>query len=118
MMRRGAPFGFVLLLLGLTLWGYVVGPMLSTFRQSLAGPAASNYARFLNFQTGTQGAAMLGSLSISLLSVITAGITGTLLAVLLNRFEFPLRRVAQVLVLVPIALPPLIGVESFVLLYG
>jgi iron(III) transport system permease protein len=61
---------------------------------------------------------MLGSLMISVLTVITSGVTGVFLAVLLKRWEFPLRSVCQVLVLVPIALPPLMGVEAFVLLFG
>src|SRR5438093_3696634 len=61
---------------------------------------------------------MAGSLLISVLSVITSGVTGVSLAVLLKRWEFPLRGLCQVLVLVPIALPPLMGVEAFVLLYG
>ena len=115
--------GSVLLLLALTLWGYVVGPMFSTFRQSISGTSSNDgafsaYGRFFDFGNGAQGEAILGSLGISFLSVVFAGITGTFLAVLLNRWEFPLRRVCQVLVLVPIALPPLIGVEAFVLLYG
>src|SRR4029453_10823879 len=55
---------------------------------------------------------------ISFLSVITAGVTGVFLAVLLRRWDFPLGGVLQVLVLAPIALPPLMGVEAFVLLYG
>ena len=118
--RRRLISGSVLLLLAFTLWGYVVGPMFSTFRQSISGEGGplSAYGRFFDFGSGAQGQAMLGSLGISLLSVVFAGITGTFLAVLLNRWDFPLRRVCQVLVLVPIALPPLIGVEAFVLLYG
>src|SRR5439155_4058299 len=71
-----------------------------------------------DFRHGAQGEAMLGSLWISVLSVISSGIVGVFLAVLLNRWDFPLKRVCRVLVLVPIALPPLMGVEAFVLLYG
>src|SRR5436853_4376515 len=110
----------VLVVLALILWGYVVGPMVSTFQQSLTGPGGGleQYARFFNFSTGTQGESLLGSILISLLSVVTSGITGVFLAVLLQRWDFPFRRVCQVLVLVPIALPPLMGVEAFVLLYG
>jgi iron(III) transport system permease protein len=37
---------------------------------------------------------------------------------MLQRWDFPLRRVCHVLVLVPIALPPLMGVAAFVKLYG
>jgi iron(III) transport system permease protein len=110
----------VLLLLAFVLWGYVAGPMVSTFEQSVRGIGGgiAQYADFFNFRSGAQGASMAGSIFISILSVITSGITGVFLAVLLKRWEFPLRKVCQVLVLVPIALPPLMGVEAFVLLYG
>jgi iron(III) transport system permease protein len=112
--------GAVLVFLALVLWGYVVGPLVSTFLQSLGGNGGglAEYLRFFDFKNGTQGESMLGSIVISFLSVITSGITGVFLAVLLRRWDFPLRRVCQVLVLVPIALPPLMGVEAFVLLYG
>ncbi len=120
--RRGKnPLQFlVLLLLALVLWGYVVGPLFATFRQSITGEGGAfrDYARFFDFGGGAQGEAMLGSLIISLLSVITSGITGVFLAVLLNRWDFPLKKVCRVMALLPIALPPLMGVEAFVLLYG
>jgi len=107
-------------LLAIVLWGYVVGPMIATFGQSITGNGggAAEYTKFLDFRGGAQGEAMLGSIVISFLSVITSGLTGVFLAVLLRRWDFPLRKVCQVLVLVPIALPPLMGVEAFVLLYG
>jgi iron(III) transport system permease protein len=110
----------MLLLLALVLWGYVVGPLLSTFEQSIIGPGGgwARYAGFFDFGSGVQGESMLGSLIISLLSVMTSGVTGVFLAVLLHRWDFPLRRICGILVLVPIALPPLMGVEAFVLLYG
>ncbi|HLH30797.1 MAG TPA: ABC transporter permease subunit, partial [Terriglobia bacterium] len=110
----------VIVLLALVLWGYVVGPMLSTFGESIRGNGggAAQYSRFFDFQHGTQGESMLWSIAISVFSVITSGVTGVFLAILLRRWDFPFRRVCQVLVLVPIALPPLMGVEAFVLLYG
>src|SRR6185369_2210379 len=110
----------VIVLLAIVLWGYVVGPLIDTFQQSLTGPSGglSEYARFFSFRSGAQGESMLGSLIISVLSVITSGVTGVFLAVLLKRWEFPIRKLCQVLVLVPIALPPLMGVEAFVLLFG
>ena len=112
--------GLVLALLVLILWGYVVGPMASTFIQSISGEGGAfrDYARFFDFRRGAQGEAAFGSFYISVLSVITSGITGVFLAVLLNRWDFPLKRVCKVLALVPIALPPLMGVQAFVLLYG
>jgi len=118
--RKRITTGAVFVLLGLVLWGYVVGPMVATFRESVSNPEGglTEYVRFFDFGRSAQGESMLGSLVISFLSVITAGLAGVFLAVLLQRWEFPLRRVCQVLVLVPIALPPLMGVEAFVLLYG
>lgn len=119
-MKQKLSSGIVLSLLALVLWGYVVGPMVFTFRQSITGEGGAfrDYARFFDFASGAQGEAMLGSLFISFLSVITAGVTGVFLAVLLNRWDFPLKKVCRVMALVPIALPPLMGVEAFVLLYG
>ena len=110
----------VIVLIAIALWGYVVGPMIATFQQSVTGPGGglAEYSRFFSFQSGAQGESMLGSLIISFLSVITSGVTGIFLAVLLKRWEFPLRKICQVLVLVPIALPPLMGVQAFVLLFG
>ena len=109
----------VLVVLALILWGYIVGPLVGTFQRSITGTAPfADYMRFFDFRTGVQGEAMLGSLLISLLSVIFAGIIGVFLAVILQRWDFPLRSACQVLVLVPIALPPLMGVAAFVKLYG
>ena len=53
-----------------------------------------------------------------MLSVITCGIVGVTMAFLLERYEFPGRKILAVLALVPMALPPLIGVLSFTFLYG
>src|SRR5215471_8461043 len=118
--RKQLSSSFVIFLLAIALWGYVVGPMVATLQQSLTGNGGglTEYTNFFDLRHGAQGESMLGSLIISVLSVITSGLTGAFLAVLLSRWEFPLRKVCQVLVLVPIALPPLMGVQAFVLLYG
>jgi len=118
--RKQLGSSFIILLLAIALWGYVVGPLGATFQQSLTGNGGglTEYTRFFDFRHGAQGESMLGSLIISALSVITSGLTGVFLAVLLKRWDFPLRKVCEVLVLVPIALPPLMGVQAFVLLYG
>ncbi|PYS40196.1 MAG: iron ABC transporter permease [Acidobacteria bacterium] len=118
--RKRIASNVIIVLLAIVLWGYVVGPLVSTFQQSITGSGGgvAEYSNFFDFRTGAQGESMAGSLLISVLSVITSGVTGVSLAVLLKRWEFPLRGLCQVLVLVPIALPPLMGVEAFVLLYG
>ena len=109
----------VLVALTLVLWGYIVGPLVGTFQRSLnTSEPFADYIRFFDFRSGVQGEAVLGSLMISVLSVIASGIVGVFLAVILQRWDFPLRGMCQVLVLVPIALPPLMGVAAFVKLYG
>jgi iron(III) transport system permease protein len=109
----------VLLVLALVLWGYVVGPLVSTFDRSVTSGQGtfSEYRPFLDFGS-VQNEALRGSIYISLISVITSGLTGVSLAVLLNRWDFRFRKLYQALVLVPIALPPLMGVKAFYLLYG
>lgn len=58
------------------------------------------------------------SLGISVASVFLAAAIGIPLAVLFSRFDFPGRRVLGALVALPVVLPPLVGVVSFLFLYG
>lgn len=99
----------------LVLWGYIVSPMLLTLRRSMEGGALQAYRPF---GSGVVAESLLWSIGISLLSVIAAGVVGTTLAVLLQRWDFPLRNVFHMLVLTPLALPPFMGVAAFVRLYG
>ncbi|WP_216899735.1 ABC transporter permease [Nocardia alni] len=95
---------------------FVVVPMAYTAVSSTHGRgAAANYRTFLD---GGSSTALLLSVGISLASVLGCGIIGTCLAVAVSRFEFPGRRILEVAALVPMALPPLIGAVSFVLLYS
>src|SRR5262245_50030243 len=107
------------MVLALILWGYIVGPLVGTFQRSITGATPfSDYIRFFDFTSVVQCEALFGSLMISILIVITSGVIGVFLAVILQRWDFPLRSACQVLVLVPIALPPLMGVAAFAKLYG
>ncbi|WP_051388817.1 ABC transporter permease [Arthrobacter sp. 35W] len=95
---------------------FVVIPMAQTALFSTQGNGlASNYGTFFS---GSSASALLLSVGISMASVVLCGILGTLLAVLLTRFEFPGRKALEVFALLPMALPPLIGAVSFVLLYS
>ncbi|WP_282007029.1 ABC transporter permease [Propioniciclava sinopodophylli] len=93
---------------------YIVFPMFATLFTSL-GEGGSAYG---DFSDGSSQAALLLSVGISLVSVLTAGVVGGGLAVLLTRFDFPGRGVLKVFALLPMALPPLIGALSFYYLYG
>jgi iron(III) transport system permease protein len=102
-----APVALVLLV-------YIVVPMLATAFTS-AGGGGSAYNGFLS---GSSATALGLSVGISVGSVLTTGILGTALAVLLSRFDFPGRRVLRLFALLPMALPPLIGAVSFYFLYA
>ncbi|MGP5260806.1 ABC transporter permease [Brachybacterium paraconglomeratum] len=93
---------------------YIVFPMIATVFTS----AEDDGAAYADFVSGNSRQALVLSVGISLASVLTAGVVGTGLAVLLTRFSFPGRSVLKVFALLPLALPPLIGALSFYYLYG
>jgi iron(III) transport system permease protein len=62
--------------------------------------------------------ALTTSIIISLASVVASLLIGVPLAFLLSRFEFPGRRALRIVATLPAALPPLVGVISFLFLYG
>ncbi|NUO56196.1 MAG: iron ABC transporter permease [Hamadaea sp.] len=95
---------------------FVVVPMVHTAVSSADGRGLSgNYGTFFS---GSARTALALSVGISLASVVLCALVGTLLAVLLTRFQFPGRRALEVLAVLPMALPPLIGAVSFVLLFS
>ena len=100
--------------LALILLMYIVIPMFATARTSVDG-GIGNYSGFFG---GNSGRALGLSVGISVISVITTGIIGTALAVLLTRFDFPGRNVLRLFAMLPMALPPLIGAVSFYFLYA
>lgn len=61
---------------------------------------------------------LVNSLIISVASVVAALAIGVPLAFLLTRFEFPGRGILRAVATLPAALPPLVGVISFLFLYG
>ena len=62
--------------------------------------------------------ALTTTLIISLASVAASLLIGVPLAFLLGRFEFRGRRILRAVATLPAALPPLVGVISFLFLYG
>jgi iron(III) transport system permease protein len=114
-------FAYVIVLpLVLVLWGYVVRPLLATLVTSVQDGDAltlKHYGDFFTLSMNTNMEALLTSLWISVLSVITCGIVGVSMAFLLHRFDFPGRRLLETLSLVPMSLPPLVGVLTFQFLY-
>lgn len=94
---------------------YVVYPSLRTFALGLSPEVFGDL--FANW-TSANVRALINSVSISIASVLGAGILGTALAYFFYRFNFPLRGVLVAVAALPLALPPLVGVLAFLFLYG
>jgi iron(III) transport system permease protein len=62
--------------------------------------------------------AMFNSILVSLLSVLFSCMVGTLFAVVFTQWTFPLRDVLSKLAVIPLALPPLVGVIAFLFVFG
>lgn len=93
---------------------YIVFPMIATALTSVRGGGGV----YADFASGTSQQALMLSIGISLASVLTSGVVGAGLAVLMTRFDFPGRGLLRVFALLPMGLPPLIGALSFYYLYG
>ncbi|MGE7843698.1 ABC transporter permease [Lysinibacillus sp. NPDC093712] len=103
----------------LVLFAYVIYPFYQTFLQSFSEDnALTHYQKFFSLASPANLEALWTSLYISIISVICCAIVGVTMAFLLERYNFPGRRLLSILVLVPMALPPLVGVLSFTFLYG
>ena len=99
----------------LILAGYVLYPSLRTFA---VGLTPEHVADVFSSWRSANVRALVNSLWISMLSVLGAGVLGTALAYAFFRYRFPLRRVLMGLAVIPLALPPLVGVLAFLFLYG
>lgn len=108
-------------MLATVLLAYVLYPVLKTLADSLWGPAGftlSHYADFFDVGRPSGLQALWTSTAVSLGSVVLAGLIGIPLAYLFTEYDFPFRRTFSALAVVPLALPPLVGVISFLFIYG
>ena len=114
--RRGAIAGA--LMLGLLVW-LVAYPLVIALLEGLRSGSGWTLAHVRDFLARpTEIRALWGSLWISVASVVLAAAIGVPLAFLFARYEFPGRRVLGAVVALPAVLPPLVGVLSFMFLYG
>jgi iron(III) transport system permease protein len=101
------------------LFGYVLVPSVASLKESFFSQGEltlAHYARI--FSMPRYLSAMLNSLWVSALTVIGAGAVGTALALIFWRYTFPFQQVISQVLLLPIGLPPLVGVFAFQLLYS
>jgi len=108
--------GAVLLALLVWLVGY---PLLITLAEALGLPGAIDISAFREFAgRADEWRALWNSLWISAGSVLLAALIGIPLGFLFALNEFPGRRLLGSLIILPVALPPLVGVIAFLFLYG
>ena len=104
--------------LAILLFWLVGYPLVLTLLEALGAPRFT-LAHFADFaRRPAEWQALWASLWISLVTVILSAAIGVPLAFLFERAEFPGRRALGVLVALPVALPPLVGVIAFLFLYG
>jgi iron(III) transport system permease protein len=110
-------------------WGtwLLAGPVLALLLWSVvypnvfvvAGSFADGLGHWREFAANPASLeALRATLIISVASVVASLLVGVPLAFLLTRLEFRGRRLLAVLATLPAALPPLVGVVSFLFLYG
>ena len=103
----------------LVLCGYVLVPSFVALKESLSAQGAITLAYYERIFGGSRYfTAMVNTLWVSMLTVAGAGVVGTALAILFWQYTFPFKQAVSQLLLLPIGLPPLVGVFAFQLLYS
>lgn len=100
----------------LILIGYVAWPQLEVLRQSFTadgGFSLDGYRRFFDLDRPVNLQALWNTVWVSVASVVGAALIGVPLALLVTRVSFPLRGVVASLAVLPLLLPPIVGVLTF-----
>ncbi len=114
LLRPGA-----LLLLLLFLAGYILFPMFKTFETSVTVDGGFSLVHYTKLITSAQyRQPLFNSILLGIYSVLVCGGVGISLAFLLHYFEFPCRSLVDKVLLLPMVMPGVVIVLSFVQLYG
>ncbi len=103
------------------LLAYVLYPNLQTLSTSLQLDGRfsfGHYSRFFDLNQPASLEALWGSISISLLTVVFSAFVGVPLAWLFANFNFPGKTFFSAVAVLPIVMPPLVGVLAFLFLFG
>jgi len=113
-----ATIGFVLIWTFLIL--FVVYPLTRIFYDAFTDEAGHlTLANFLDFFTDSfYLRSFWKSMVLGLAAVLTTSVIGIAVAFLLIRYEFPYRNLFSYLTMLPLILPPLVGVLGFVFILG
>ncbi|THB77140.1 MAG: iron ABC transporter permease [Desulfobulbaceae bacterium] len=108
-----------LFLLLFFLIGYILFPAMKTVETSLTANGGFSLVHYQDFfSSETARLPLVNSILLGLLSVFVCGGVGISLAFAIHFYEFPLRSIADKLLLLPLVMPGIIIVFAFVQLYG
>ncbi len=99
----------------------VVYPLGATLAESLhaGGRFTLDHYRFLfDMSNRVNFEAVGNSVYVSVVSVLLSGLFGLFLAFVFTQYRFPLRALLARLAVLPLALPPLVGVIAFLFVFG
>jgi iron(III) transport system permease protein len=118
---RSLSVHLALSLLALVFGFCVLYPLGAAVAESLhAGGRFSfeHYRSLFDFSNRVNLEAVWNSVYVSILSVLFSGMIGLFLAFVFTQFRFPLRPFFARLAVLPVALPPLVGVIAFLFVFG
>lgn len=101
--------------------GYVLYPSLHVLFMSFYKSGTftlDNYKEFFDIENRANLEALMNSILISIGSVISSAAVGVPLAFIFSSYKFPGSLIFSSLAILPFMMPPLVGVMSFIFLYG
>ncbi|MBI5472123.1 MAG: iron ABC transporter permease [Ignavibacteriae bacterium] len=121
MNRTKRSYFLPILILAFVYAGYVLFPLGRMVWESLHTDEVftlENYVQALDPRSSANLEAVWNSVYVSVLSVVFSGVVGILFAFVFTQCDFPLRGVLSRVAVLPIALPPLVGVIAFLFVFG
>ena len=113
------PQFYILLILGFIILGYIIYPSATVLWESFfrdGRMSLQNYADFFDLESTSYIEGLFNSIWVAFASVLISALIGVPLALIFSTYEFPGRSIFAALATLPIVLPPLVGVISFLFL--
>ncbi len=121
MNRSKLPYVIPILSLAFIYVGYVLFPLGNMLWESVHIDGVftvDNYLQTLDPRSSSNIEAVWNSVLVSILSVAFSGVVGVLFAFVFTQCDFPFRGIVSRVAVLPLALPPLVGVISFLFVFG
>ncbi|MBM2840829.1 MAG: hypothetical protein HW412_1357 [Bacteroidetes bacterium] len=121
MRRKRLPYIASMCFVLIVVAGYVIFPQVTLIQGSLhkdGGLSFDRYLELLDMRNTANVEAVFNSVAVSMLSVVFGALVGGLFAFTFTQFRFPFWKGLSRLAVLPIALPPLVGVIAFLFVFG